>query len=301
MGSAGTAVYFSDSNKSINIEDTFHVYEAFNEFGILNSNSTVIWTGITINKLGTVSRGNFTNPDSATVTWLGCTYNDMGTFEFDATINPNTITSSIFRRCSMVTQDGATLSGCTFDNPFGTVALLVDDLSLVSKCTFIAAANHAVNLGTFSADASVTWDNTDTGYAAQGGTAAERTILCNVASGFTLTINRSASSSTPTYYNTGTGTVEIVQAVTLTIVSQVSLVGAEVRIYDLNDTPAGSLGTELSGVESHSSATYIYSGSGGNTIWIQIMLSGYIEFGQEIIMPSVDGSYTALLDADLNE
>lgn len=89
-------------------------------------------------------------------------------------------------------------------------------------------------------------------------------------------------------------------ATTLTITANVSLVGAEVRLYDLDDIPAGSFGTELSGVESCPSASYAYSGTAGNTIQIQIMLAGYEEFGQSYVMPSSDATLSVHLDAEAN-
>jgi len=116
-------------------------------------------------------------------------------------------------------------------------------------------------------------------------------------SGSAIDINKLANSDPSSYEGSA---VAFLNTVGLTISAPVSLVGAEVRIYDLDNSPAGSLGTELSGVESHSAATYIYSGTGGNLIWIQIMLDGYVEFGQSFTMPSSDGDFTALLRADLN-
>ena len=116
-------------------------------------------------------------------------------------------------------------------------------------------------------------------------------------SGSTIDVNKGGGSDPSSYEGT---LVNFLNTVSVTIEAAVSLVGAEVRIYDLDNSPAGSLGTELSGIESHTTATYIYSGSGSNLIWIQIMLSGYVEFGQSFTMPSSDGTFTALLQADLN-
>ena len=87
---------------------------------------------------------------------------------------------------------------------------------------------------------------------------------------------------------------------TLTISGSVSLVGAEIRIYDMDNIPSGSLGTELSGVESNTIATYEYSGTQGNDMWLQIMLDGYEEFGQKITMPSYDSEFEAVLQVDNN-
>ena len=90
------------------------------------------------------------------------------------------------------------------------------------------------------------------------------------------------------------------QTVTLTISASADLTGSEVRIYDLDNAPAGSLGAELSGSESAASATYIFTGDAGNTVWVQVMKSGYEEFGQQLVMPAADGDFYALLRRELN-
>lgn len=88
--------------------------------------------------------------------------------------------------------------------------------------------------------------------------------------------------------------------VALTVEANTTLVGAEVRIYDLDNSPAGSLGTELSGTEAHGSATYTFSGTAGNAIWVQIMKSGWEEYGFQTTIPTVDGSFIATLRLDTN-
>ena len=80
----------------------------------------------------------------------------------------------------------------------------------------------------------------------------------------------------------------------------VSLVGAEVRIYDLDNLPAGSFGTELAGVESCSTSTFDFSGQAGNTVRIQIMLEGYEEFGQTFVIPTIDSLLNTTLVTEYN-
>jgi len=88
---------------------------------------------------------------------------------------------------------------------------------------------------------------------------------------------------------------------TITISANVTLAGAEIRIYDMDNLPAGSLGTELSGIESCLGETYQYTGDAGNTVWIQIMKDGYIEFGTSLTLPSVsDYGYNITLQPDLS-
>lgn len=89
--------------------------------------------------------------------------------------------------------------------------------------------------------------------------------------------------------------------VDITITSNVTLSGAEVRIYDLDNTPAGSLGSEIYGNESVSGSSVTFSTLPNNSLWIQIMKSGYIEFGQQVTVGTSDSEYYALLMADLNE
>jgi hypothetical protein len=91
--------------------------------------------------------------------------------------------------------------------------------------------------------------------------------------------------------------------IVLTLVANVSLVGAEIRIYDLDDT-LPDLGTELGGIESSTTATYDFeggAGSQGNVVWVQIMLDGYEEFGQQITMPDANSSLFPVLTVDNND
>jgi hypothetical protein len=88
---------------------------------------------------------------------------------------------------------------------------------------------------------------------------------------------------------------------TFTVAAQVSLAGAEIRIYDLDNTPAGSFGTELAGVESNPGATfdYVYT-AGGNSILVQIMLNGYVEYTQTLTLPAASTTLTASLQIESN-
>ena len=86
--------------------------------------------------------------------------------------------------------------------------------------------------------------------------------------------------------------------VTLTITASVSLVGAEVRIYDLDSGAFGSYGTELAGVESCPSSTFSYTGTQGNTILVQILLPDYLEFTQQMVIPNANSTFYATMTVD---
>ncbi len=192
------------------------------------------------------------------------------------------------------------LNSCILNDPSGVVAVDITSLDRLDACTFNSdGTGYAIDLGTISSDTSMTWNCTTNGYASSDGSTGNEVIYVSVNSGQTLTINVSGVTS-PTVNNAGSGTVTVVNAVALTIAASTSLVGAEVRIYDYNGAGI-SLGDELAGVESHNASTYIYSGAAANVIWVQIMLDGYEEFGQEITMPSSASTFTALLVPELND
>jgi hypothetical protein len=97
-----------------------------------------------------------------------------------------------------------------------------------------------------------------------------------------------------------TGATYPLDTVNVTVEANVTLSGAEVRIYDMDNIPAGSLGTELAGTESNVGSTFTFSALPGNSIWIQVMKSGYVEYGQQITVPEISSTTTALLTAELN-
>lgn len=194
--------------------------------------------------------------------------------------------------------NGATLTGCTFSGHTAT-QLKVDssaEMALITGCAFgSAGTGHAIEIttpGTYTFSAL-----TFAGYAASNGSTGNEAIYNN--SGGAVTVNVSGG-STPSYRNGAGASTTVNNAVALTVSAQLSLAGAEIRVYDMDNSPAGSLGSELAGSESNAGATFVYSGSGGNVIWLQIMLPGYREFGQQLSMPSVSGPLAVTLQADNN-
>jgi len=292
MGTATYAVDFRDSNKSIVIANTKKVVAAFNLYEVRHASSRVDWTNIVITALGTVSKGSFLVTNNADVNKDGCVFTDMDYFTYQSN---STILNSTYRRCGLVTQGGAVFTNCIFENASGAVAIKASNPSAVTGCKFTSdGSNHAMEATTAG---DYDWNNTLVGYATSDGSGGNEAFYNNSGGHINLTV----VGGTRPYVKNGTSatTDVIIPDVTLTISAPVSLVGAEIRIYDMDDT-LPNLGTELAGTETHNAATYAFSGSASNVIWIQIMLAGYEEFGQEITMPSASGGFTALLKKELN-
>lgn len=296
LGTSGTAVDFRESNKKLKIGRSKCCGTSFSGIEVNNASSRVDMIGWTISPIDTATqRGYFLANANATIDHSGATFEDFGTITYggsnSAAVNP------VYRRCDRVTLSGGQLTGALFDKSHDTVAAVVTTLNNLISCSFVSAGTgHAVDLGTISSTQSMNWTSTVSGYAATNGSTGNEVIKVNVASGQTLTINN-ASGATLSVYNTGSGTVSVVTGqTTVTIQAQVSLAGAEVRIYD-NDGGSHYFGTELAGTESNGSSTYQYTGTQGNSIIIQVMLDGYEEYSQVYVMPTANTT----LSIDLQE
>jgi hypothetical protein len=224
QNNAGTATlaYFSDSDVAIAIVDTVHSATDFTKFVIDHASTEVYWTNINITALGTNNPGQVIVNNAATVVEItGGTWTGLGVTTLRAGCVVDGLT---WRTSGLVTANGASISNALFDRASGSVALSIADLDLLDNCTFISdGTGYAIDLGTISATDTMGWNCTDTGYAAQGGTATNRTILVNVASGQTLTINVAAGATTPTYNNTGAGTVSVVSGQVTTTITVVDI------------------------------------------------------------------------------
>lgn len=84
----------------------------------------------------------------------------------------------------------------------------------------------------------------------------------------------------------------------LTIAPAVSLLGAQVHIYDQDSAAAGDLGTELAGTTSCAAASYTYYGPAGNAVWLQVLKDGYLEYGSSLITPSAASTISPTLEQD---
>lgn len=102
------------------------------------------------------------------------------------------------------------------------------------------------------------------------------------------------------YTNTGPNITVELPVAALTIAANVSLVGAEIRVYDL-DLSDGTYGTELAGVESCTTATFDYVGGAvGNELMVQVMLAGYVEINQKHTIVNITETLNLGLTPDLN-
>ena len=213
FGTAATAVYFKDTDRSIVIAADLKVGSAFNKGIVNNAASEVYLTNISIKNLGTVAKFTFTVNDNALTYQEGGVLEGLGVWSYGTNSTQIGVT---YRGQELVNQLGSVFTSCVFDKSVAVSALISNALGSVTKCSFSGNSNYAVDVGTVDT-VSLNWDNTESGYVTGvAGTdvgvtpTGNETILVSVNAGEVLTINVSATASTPSVANSGTGTVDVI-------------------------------------------------------------------------------------------
>lgn len=233
-----TVVDFRDSNRVIFVANTEFVASGFNGFEVNNASSRVDWTNITVQALGTVSRGYFLANDNADINLDTCTFVDMDTFDFLA--NTSAL-GCVFRRTNTITAPGSDLTGSTVDSSrvAADAAALVWDVAtdpngLLDDMTFVKGTNahHAIEFGS-NTPTSVTLDGwTVSGFNASN--AQNDSVIYNT-SGKAITVNVANNTGVISYKDSGVGSSTSIVANPVTTQVTVKTTGGTVienaRVY----------------------------------------------------------------------
>lgn len=255
LGTVATACDFRDSNANIFVDNVPQVSTSFNRIEINHASSNVEWTSISISAQDglnnpvatTASVGEFECIANANVSKTSCTFTDMNTFIY---LSNSTLIDNIYRRCGIITQGGAVFTGNIFDGAIGTEALLSTavTLNLVTGNSFISnGTGYAVELGTTSDSTTISWDNTDSGYAAIDGVTGNETIHITYNGGTTKDISVAAGASTPTVHNDGTGTVTVTAGLLIVKVTVTDTAGTPIENARVEIRAAETVGTIVVG------------------------------------------------------
>jgi hypothetical protein len=218
LGTSGSSLVFNDSNFTIIFPNQSLVATTF--MGVTvdlgNASTNIDWTNGVIRSAGAKKGDLQVTGTSGAFDTSGMTFLALREVVLTSVCN---IVGGSFIECGLITAGGADLVGVNIVRSTATSAISVANLSQIDECVFTSdGTGHAVNLGTISSSITMTWNCTDSGYAGTNGSTGNETILVNVASSQTLTINVSDGATTPTYYNTGAGSVSVVSGqATLTI------------------------------------------------------------------------------------
>ena len=237
------------------------------------------------------------NASATSPGWATCVWNAYGPMNGHVNVP---YVGCTFNDCAAFTQNGGSLTNCKSN---ACAPMVVDDIDLIVGHEFTSGGTgYAVDLGTIATTRTKTWDDTAIGYAATDGTTGNETILVNVASGQTLTINVADGASIPTVHNTGAGTVSVVAGLkTFSFTLNPAITGYEWRL-GLDDPASGKLyTTELAGEEVATLSAQSYSTGAATTGVLQIIAAGYVEYIETVSLGVTDVTRTINLEIESNQ
>jgi len=248
IGTSSTACEFDESNVLVVFPNNNpsavnqKTLAGFKEVIIDNAGTDVTWTGITFLSLDGTDKGDFTVTNASAVLWDGCTFQSVGDTVLHSSV---TASSCTWLGAGQITSNSAEFDGCVIKDSAATEAVAASTLNDFTDCSFESGGTgHAIDLGTVSTSTTMSWNSFDSGYAATDGSTGNETLLVNVAAGQTLTINVGSGYTTPTVYNTGSGTVNVVSGQVTTTIKVVDVTtGSAIqnaRVY-LTASAGGSL------------------------------------------------------------
>lgn len=265
LGTSGNAVYFTDANVNITVDNCLRTFADFCKIQIVNASSEVYWDNVNITALidatyGSLSIGAFEVVNDAVVELTNCVFTDMGAFTF---LSNSVLTGCTWRRCAIVTQGSATITGCLFDECAAAKALVADDLTLISNCDFVSDGTGYAIEG-FSAAGSYTLNNiTFSGYAASDGSSGNEALHV-LASAGTVTINYTGAA--PSVHSAGATIVKVGSSVDITVTVKTAegtlVEGARVMVRASNGTGPFPYQESVTIVNSGTTATVAHTGHG---------------------------------------
>lgn len=223
----------------------------------------------------------------AAYNFTGATFIGAG----ECILRPVTTFSGVsFTRCADVTQNGATLTSCTFSSSTLTCTDLTG-LALVSNSAFASSGTgYAIDVGGVAGTITLN-GNTFNGYAATNGTTGNEAIFVNIATG-TVTINIAGGGSTPSIRTAG-ATVNVVSGATVTFTGLPT--GTDVVILTAGTS------TILSQIDSNPSSTYAWSYQGTPTVDVGFIKTGYVvQYIRGLTLGTSDSNIPVSLSLDRN-
>ena len=225
IGTTTNACEFTDSNVSIQIDDTVECLANFNTIEINHASTIVNWTNIIFAALGTQSPGRLVMNANADVNGDGCQFFDMGAFTFGG--SGTEFLNSIWQGCGLITVAGGKLNGSkVLASTVAADASAIDwdvnvdpdgylDNLTVSEGT---NAHHAIEFGS-TCPSSMTIRGLDVGsdFAATNGQNNSTFHITDSNTGNNYTINCVGCSGNMTYKSAGAGVTIVNDPVTVKV------------------------------------------------------------------------------------
>lgn len=309
-GTAATAVYSREANKTIEIINTEWTDTDFTQIIFAHASNDVVWDNISIKALGTSNRGIIDVTANGAITWTNSVFEGI---DITNLLASSTFDGSKWLSTNEVTAGGASLLGCKILAP--TVAAdshgllwntATDPDGELDGMEFSKGTNahHAIEFDVTNTPTTITLRNIDfTGFNATNGN--NDSALYFPSTSKSYTVNLVGCSGDISYKVGSGGSVTLVldpKSFSFTI--NPSITGYEWRLYSV--TAIGSLvgATELDGEEvaTADNQSYSYSYSSDIIVAVQIIaLAGdYEESTTYYTLKNADQDQTINLKKDLN-
>lgn len=267
LGTASSLV-FNDSNFVIIFPEQTLVESTYMGITIdlQNASTNIDWSGAVINSPGTVKGDIVVTGTSGTFDVINSTLNALRIITLTSTC---TFTKVTFQLCGLITQSSSVISTCAITNASGAVAILSNDPSKISNCTFTSdGTGHAIEINT--AGTYTFTGNTFSGYAASNGTTGNEAIYNN--SGGSVVLNIAGGGGTPSIRNGASASTTVNNNIAVTLTGMKD--NTEIRVYTTATT------TELAGTENATTGTadnrsFTFSLSAGTVVDIVIHSISY--------------------------
>jgi len=244
IGQSGTSATFSDSNKAIVIDDCPATYSTFNRIAIRNAGSSVTWSNVSFQSLGTTSPGELAVVENATVSFDGCSFQNMSTFTF---LSNSTITNCIFKSCKAVDAGGGVFTGTAIR----TSAVAADASAMtwndsndpdgyLDDMEFSKGTNdhHAITFGTGSPTSITLRGWVTSGFSSSNGQNSSTFYVARTSG--TVIISVVGGSGNFTYKSAGATVIVVVDPVTTTITCKDAISKSAIQGVAVTVRAAGS-------------------------------------------------------------
>lgn len=225
IGRTGGSASFSDSNKTIIIDDAAKTYLSFNKVQINNASTTVTWSNIAFVAIGTEAPGQFVMVDNATVSMDGCLFVRMDTFKF---LSNASIFGTTFQACKSVTGGGGTFTNSkvlqsTVTGSTSAAFIWDETIDTNGKLDGMEfskgpGSHHAIGFGPSIPNSITLRDITFSGFNAANNLD-DSTLYFSGTTG-TTTVNLVGCSGTITYATAGTEVLLVADPVTTEIITK---------------------------------------------------------------------------------
>lgn len=311
-GTATTAVYSRDTNKTIIVNDTEWTDTDFTQIIFAHASNDVLWDNVGLLALGTNNRGIIDVTANGTIVWTNSVFQDI---DITNLLSGCTFDGTKWLSCNEVTAGGASLLGCKILTPTVAVSshgLLwntatdpdgeLDGMEL-SKGT---NAHHAIEFDATNTPTTITLRGIDfTGFNASNGNNDSALYFPSTTKSYTVNLIGCTGDISYQVGSGGSVTLVLDPKTFQFTINPSTLIDYEWRLYSVTAVGSMAGATELDGEENATTGTqsYSYSYTADVAVAVQIINqpdNDYVESTTYYTLGNADQSVTINLVKDIN-